>query len=299
MRPYVRVTGNIINASVDISSKATFLGSADGTSKLTGVLQGPVGFDILNLVNGSVVEIYDLTLADSPQAAIAVSATSRLRMVRSKIINSSRDGVFAQGKAEILQSEITRGNYAFRSGIDVRAGGELVMDRSQVSFNLGGGVEVGTGGKFSITNSFIVGNQRTGGIYAPNPVVGSKLEYSTIVDNRESDVDIEAGGVTCDVAGIVFSNNIIFRNIGGPAGTTQTFGACTYGTSYVAAGTGPGDTTLGFKVDTATEHDYHLTAGSPPIVKDVEIAACTEQMDYDAEARPQGGACELGADEVQ
>ena len=42
--------------------------------------------------------------------------------------------------------------------------------------------------------------------------------------------------------------------------------------------------------------DLHLTADTPATVKDV-LAACDVTTDIDGQARPQGGGCDLGADE--
>jgi hypothetical protein len=210
----------------------------------------------------------------------------------------SEEGLLVtSGKATLIQSEVSGHGKGDKWGVNLVAG-ELSVSQSKIFNNTGGGIVVANDQKFSVVNSFITGNRNNGGVSVGRPGAGSKFEFNTVVDNQDGAGSGDAGGVTCDLAGVVFSNNIIFRNVGGVGGIAQTFGLCTYGTSYVAAGTGPTDMSLAFKTDTGTR-DYHLTSGSPVLVKDVPAVTCTGQIDYDGDARPQGGVCDLGADEVK
>ena len=63
--------------------------------------------------------------------------------------------------------------------------------------------------------------------------------------------------------------------------------------AFILPGAGPTDDRLKFK----SANDYHLTAVSPAEVRDVAGVVCTGLTDYDGDARPQGTACDLGADE--
>ena len=292
-RRYIRVTG-ATTSEVDISGRAvTFLGSADGTSILRGG-GGGGGDAIFDLMGGANVQMYDMTLEDSRSEGITISATSMLTMVRSKIVNATREGLLVDGKATLLQSEVFSCNDPAKRGINVLDGGELVMDRSKVSENEGGGILIADGGKFSITNSFIVGNKATGGLFAINPSSGSKLEFSTIVDNISGGGTTAAGGVVCDNANGSVRNNIIFRNIGGTGGVVQKLGQCIFTGNLDMAGVSATDDTLKF----AGAKDYHLTPASPASVKDAGGLTCPA-VDFDGDTRPQGPACDLGADELK
>jgi len=101
--------------------------------------------------------------------------------------------------------------------------------------------------------------------------------------------------VSCTGATFVAGGNVIFRNQGGAA-TDQTIGSCTYGNSFKAAGISTTDNTPMFVKPNMQPYDYHLTAATPTTILNAG-GACTG-TDLDGDARPQGGACDLGADEL-
>jgi hypothetical protein len=291
----IRVSGTINNAEADIAvSRIIFLG--DSTTVLRGGGGGGAR-PMFALSGGARVEFNEVTLRDSRGEGITVTSTSSLTMVRSKLENAAKEGIKADGKVTLMQSEVTSCNDATRRGIIVGAAGELVMDRSRIAENEGGGILVSDGGKFIITNSFIVGNKASGGIVTFAPSSGSKLEFNTIVDNVSGGGSTQAGGVVCDNANLSARYNILYRNTGGTGGTAQKFGACVFAGSFELAAPS-NDDTLKFKSDTTTPKDYHLTAASPPTVRNVATIVCTGLSDYDGEDRPRGGACDLGADEI-
>jgi Right handed beta helix region len=292
----IRVSGTINNAEADIAlAGLVFLG--DSTTVLRGGGGGGAR-SMFALSGGARVEFYDVTLRDSRGEGITLTSTSSLTMVRSKVENAAKEGIKADGKVTLMQSEVTSCNDVIRRAISVTASGELTMDRSRVADNEGGGIVIADNGKFTITNSFIVGNKASGGIVTFAPSSGSKLEFNTIVDNVSGGSSAQAGGVVCDNANVSARYNILYRNTGGTGGTAQKFGACVFAGSFEMAALATDDT-LKFKSDTTTPKDYHLTAASPPTVQNVGTAVCTGLKDYDGDARPLGGACDLGADEIK
>ena len=319
-RRYLRVIGTVATDGVIAGKTVTILGEADS------VLRGEAGGStepVLDIRNGSKVTVYDMQISNSrregvrldgadasltlirskisqaPEEGIVVVNGGTLSLQQSQITNVSKEGILVtNGKASLAESEVSScGTTTSRKGI-VLTSGELTISRSKISNNAGGGISVANMQVFQISNSFIVGNRADGGLSIPKPGAGSKLEFNTIVDNQDGAGAGDAGGVTCDDSAFAFSNNIIFRNTGGNPTNPQTFGNCTYGKSYVAAGTGPSDASLAFKSN-SSPFDYHLTAASPLSVKDVTGTACTDLTDFDGDARPQGSACDLGADEVK
>lgn len=313
-RRYIRVTGpiNVENALIDGGKSVWFLGADRNVAgALTSALAGPGGNNngqpTLRINGEAKVEIHQLVLRDSREAAIEVEQGS-LVLRRSQINNTDKEGVKIDSpaaKVEIHETDVL-GNGTDSMGGSFYAGillsdGELTVTRSRISGGMGGGVLIASGKKFSITSSFITENRGNGGISATSPAAGSRLEFNTIADNQdEGDGLADAGGVLCDLPSFVASNNIIYRNTSdGTDAFVQTIGRCTYGNSLVSANNAAETRVLGFVKDTAPR-DYHLTAASPAIVKDV--ASCTAAagfVDYDGDLRPQGGACELGADEIK
>ncbi|MEZ4376537.1 MAG: hypothetical protein R3B07_37380 [Polyangiaceae bacterium] len=198
---------------------------------------------------------------------------------------------------KIEQSEISGSKAPDRAGIYL-VDGELTVSRSMIANNMGGGVEVANNMKFTIMNSFIVGNVTRGGLNIINPRVGSVLRCNTIVDNISGNTALDAGGVLCNNAAFTFSDSLIYRNAAGPNGFQQTVGACVFSGSYVSPNDMADPNVLNFAKDTVPR-DYHLTSASPALVKNVATAVCTGLVDYDGDPRPSGGACDLGADEVK
>jgi Right handed beta helix region len=294
-RPYLRVTGTITSVGSILTARTiTMLGSPGA------VLKGSTDTDdpsILDLRTGSKVEIHDLTLQDTARNGVRVADASTLLFHRSKLLNTKLDGILVEtnGSAEISQSEISNCGTSLNFGVTLNTG-SLTITRSKLANN-SGGVFVGEGQRFTISDSFIVGSKVIGGIYAKKPGAGSKLERSTIADNKAATTSASyAGGIYCDDASFTFSSNILFRNTGGAGGFLQNAGACKLTGSLVSSNSQAETGSLGFRSNTAP-FDYHLTAASPPTVLDAG-GACTG-VDYDGDVRGEDGGCDLGADEYR
>lgn len=302
-RQYIRVTGTIENTNYDINNKViTFLGSTDAV--LRGAQQGAFADNpIIDLRNAAAkLAIYDVTFRDGNRAGIRVNDGASLLLQRSKVINNAEEGVLiVNGSAKIEQSEIfsNGGGSSVRRGVTLTIG-ELTVSRSRIAENSGGGILIADMQKLIISNTFVVGNRGSGGIQVPKPALGSKFEFVTVADNRdESGTGVsDVGGVYCDDDAFTFSNSIIFRNSGGSGGFQQTVGTCKFDGTFQSPEGAADTSSLGFVKDTVPR-DYHLTAGSPASVRDVSGAVCTGLLDYDGESRPQGSACDLGADELK
>lgn len=279
MRPYLKLSGTT-NESLTISGSRKVIIYGDAGAKLrAGGSTSPI---LTVRDNGTSVTIYDLAISDAPNDANGY-------------------GVLVPtggGAPSISLNRVTISNNP-AGGISV-GGGSLTVTQSTISGNGGGGIFV-SNATFDITNNFIYrnGNQSlssVGGL-SVRPIGQSRLERNTVVDNQADAGSASAGGVFCDVPGFVAASNIIFRNVGGPTANVQTFGSCAYGNSFVMPGTSPVDEALSFARSNMQPFDYHLTAASPATVRDAG-GACTG-IDFDGDARPQGAACDLGADEYK
>jgi hypothetical protein len=324
-RPYVKLSGTT-NESLMISAarKVTFY--ADVGAKLrAGATNSPI---VTVRDNGTAVTIYDLAISDAPNDASGFGVlvptgggAPSVSLIRATVSNNPAGGIsVAGGTLNVSQSTIS-GNAG--GGISV-AGGTLNVSQSTISGNQGGGISVAGGtlnvsqstisgnagggisvsnGTFDITNNFIVGNGSSdmvtgsdfGGLSLSAGAGANRLEQNTVAYNHAKAGTLLAAGVGCSVTNLVAPGNIVTSNNEGLSFSAQTKGVCTYGNSFTAPGSEANG--LKFKSITTNPPDFHLTSESPTSVLDAG-GACTGS-DVDGEPRPQGAACDLGADEFK
>lgn len=272
-RLYVKLQGTT-NEQVTLNNMNVTL-LADPGAKLTDTVNG-----ILLKIDGtSQVAIYDLEIsgasgANNPGISVQPGSTATVTIVRAKLSGNAGAGISVNG-------------------------GTATISESTITGNNGGGISTNAS-TFIITNNFIYRNGNTtmataGGVGIVGIVDSSKLEFNTIVDNLAAGGATNAGGILCDRSGFAAANNLIFRNTGGVSGNVQTLGLCTYGNSFVSAGTSTVDNTPMFAHPNSAPFDYHLTPASPNTI--VDAAGTCSGVDYDGDTRPIGPACDLGADE--
>lgn len=190
-------------------------------------------------------------------------------------------------------------------------GGTLSISQSNISGNAGGGVSIsGVGTSFSLSDNFITYNGRAlgtqasliGGAAITSNTTGSKFERNTVAFNESSGSTFR-GGASCNAALVSAVGNLLFRNSepDGAGGlkndaTTQgnLTGGCAFGNTFSAA---TDAANLGFKSPLIAPLDFHLTAASPTSIRDA--GGMCSGTDVDGESRPQGAACDLGADEYK
>jgi hypothetical protein len=270
-KPYVKLEGAISEAVVIDTQAVTLIGEPGTT------LTRPSTGVVLTVTGGSDVSIFDLTIIGVSEKGISADMNSTLRLT----------GV-----------TVTGSNQKDKRAIEVK-NATLIMSRSTVSENAGGGVLVDAMSIYQITNSFIVRNgtdsSAIGGLQlAPTSSTFNRLEFNTIVDNRATGTT--AGGVLCS-ANIAAPNNLIVRNYaGGHAGLpTDNTGLsnCDFAQSIKATDV----TDFMFVMPEGTgPWNYHVGAGSMAIDRGV---ASDITIDVDSETRPQGAKFDVGADEFK
>jgi len=197
-------------------------------------------------------------------------------------------------------------------GITISGGCELVMERSLVRDNQGGGIKINDS-PFTITNNYILNNGRNngtagsdfGGIQISNGGTASTqlLSFNTILDNNAKDM-ADSRGVDCDfpTASKLQASSNILR--GGTGGLDLLAGSesCDWNHSSIEARPD--------LVDGTTNIDDDCT--SPPGADELPRLAmnsmCRERgepstgtnFDYDGDLRPDGMGADkpdIGADE--
>lgn len=236
--------------------------------------QGPV----LDIRNGADVRIDGLAVAeaDGPSngVGIQVAGDSRLELFEAIVRNNEYRGVSA-----------------FSSPT-------LVVRRSQILMNRGGGIFSDTGSAI-LVNNIIAGNGNLltstfGGVSLFVNEDPSTFEFNTIVLNSAPAGTTD--GVICTGFTSVVRNNIIV----GSATSPQTMGGCVHRFSlFTPAGpTGEGNVNIADQAMYQFTPDLHISAGSVAIDRGQATNLVGESM-FDIDGDPRGGATvDVGADEL-
>jgi hypothetical protein len=269
----IRVEGTIAGNTIIINNRdLTILGDPN-----TSILNRISG-DLMSINGSSKVRIYDLKIADAAgNIGINVLSTHT-------------------GELELQRCVVTNNG----TGILVSGNSSLIVSRSTISLNSLGGINMTSNTpKWDITNNFIFRNgnensSQVGGIAISATLgTGSRLEFNTIVDNDATSGGSRSGGVQCTVNSFPAPNNLVARNEldGSPSAAAQVNGGCNFAMSLTQL-----DFTNIIFVNPATvPFDYHIKTGSSVI--DMATGGAPLTVDVDGQARPNGTARDMGADE--
>lgn len=191
----------------------------------------------------------------------------------------------------------------FTAGVAIESSAcGLRIERSIIHDGAIGGIEIGGATPFALFDNVIHHNgdgTNVGGVRLLGSTAdGSRLEFNTIVDNASGPNGgiPAAGGVACSNNQVfAAANNLIVRNSAGgvTSPTTQTAGPCTYPTSIVTDDI----TAIKFASPDQAPLSYKITAGSSAIDQGTTQSAV--KIDFEGDARPQGAASDIGADELK
>ena len=274
---FVKVRSNIAGNVLLDSKTATIF--ADPGVELTPSAAGPV----VEIRGTSDVTIHDLTIKGGTGG-----------------INTGH-GISIGGTATAKLFGVTvTGNQG--RGIQVNTNNPFTLERSTVSQNDGGGLDVIGASRISVINNFIVRNGEAAG--TPSTVGGanvagvvevpqSRFAFNTVVHNENGMASALVAGISCQVGGLDAGGNIAYFNIKGGTNdmTTQLNNGCSNGNTYASA---PVTGNLGFDLFGAPPK-YKLVSDAPMTVRDV--GATCPMEDFDRQRRPFNNACDLGADE--
>ncbi|MCX6344450.1 MAG: right-handed parallel beta-helix repeat-containing protein [Armatimonadetes bacterium] len=161
-------------------------------------------------------------------------------------------------------------------------------------------------GSPTISNNTITGNSANsssfaygGGIYCES--TSSTISNNTIVGNTLSGSYCLGGGIECSSSSSTISNNIVAFNTSGIYGVVPTLqNNCVYGnTSYNYSGVSPGtgDISVDPLIVKSAGGVYHIQPTSPCRNAGYNSAPGMPSMDIDGQARLEGNAVDIGADE--
>jgi hypothetical protein len=268
--PFLKLQG-AINEAVTITTKnLTILADPGTTLSNLGL--------VLSITGSSTVTIHDLTIiGDDEKGIYCEKSTLRLTGVT-----------------------ITGCNHRDRRALEAKMGSTLLVSRSRLFSNAGGGILTDGTTTYQVTNTFLYRNGEDGGAIGAADFQSTNtgvnmFEMNTVVDNRAKSGAV--GGIDCGAA-VAAPNNIVARNYSGGLNNALTsnapaLGGCNFADSLVTSDA----TQLAFVMpDGAGPWDYHVSAGSMAINRGV---ASTITIDFDGDVRPDGTAVELGADEYK
>lgn len=284
IKKYIRVAGSSSSyPHVSITSGSfTLVGPSSGTrATVTGDASNLPGIGVTGMTTNVTLDGLEVTLGFAGQAGIACSSV-------------------AIGPTLTLRRMYVHGV----PGAGLTADHCIVkLDRDQIGpLNAGGGIQLSSS-QYSITNSFIVGNNLAnspgvsfGSSCTP---VGDGFQFNTVAGNAITPSG--AGGITCSASGTVISNSIVWGN--SKTGGTQLSGNCMVDHVDLDDTTTPGGTgNVDLPPDfvNAGSNDYHLKSQSA-----ANSACCVDKTtsatvlhDFDGTSRPLGARWDIGAHEV-
>jgi hypothetical protein len=271
-RPYIKLQGAIVETIPKLDGDSVTFIAEPGTT-LTRSSSGI----IIEIANGSDIAIYDLAIIGNGEKGILVEK-STLRLTT---------------------SSVTGCNVKDKRAIEAKMGSTLVMSRSTISSNAGGGIVTDGATTFNITNNFIYRNgandTMVGGASFGATTSGlNRFEMNTLVDNRAT-TTADAGGLYC-ASTLRAPNNLIVRNLTGGLATNlnankPVTGGCNLSESQVATDVADFAFTM---PDGGGPWNYHVGPGSMAIDRGV---ATDLTVDFDGNARPYNAKVDVGADE--
>ena len=246
------------------------------------------GGGVLDLAAGTSISLDYVTVQGGDGSAgfgiRCVNAALALREVA--IRGNAGPGVVGSGCALAISHAEISGN----GGIGVSAtDGTLALARSRVMGNRGGGVAV-TRASYDLENDIIAGNGDAASLFGGvlitqiSAAADHVFAFNTVARNLAAQG--MAAGVLCGVvaAPLAFSSSIVVDN----AGLQVDGGNCTWAYS---------DLSIDPLFVDPLHDNFHLQIASP--VRDAADPAATLAVDIDGDARPQGPARDMGADEIR
>jgi hypothetical protein len=273
----------------------------NGVGARTTIIDGGLQTRVMDTAN-------DTTDPQNPVASqvsgVTIRRGSGVNLVNANDNNGSGGGIYNTGTLGLLNSQIVGNNaIADGGGIGMGSGDNLVMIGSTIAGNTAGR----GGGIFSanealvvqLVNSTVSGNSASseGGAYYGGGGSTLQLLNATVAGNQAP----VAGGIRAGGA-VTLANTILAGNSGGACGTTSSrISHNTLVSDNTCALTGAGDIQgvdpgLGALANNGGPTDTRAIGPSSLAINRGVSCQATDQRGV---ARPQGGACDIGAYEYR
>ncbi len=285
---------------IDGPSKVLISGAGDMTS---GNTTGPGGnatflftsaggtYDHVIEVRSGSVAVEGVTFAEAATEDVRIQGGASLLLYKVDLQSSKTGAIDCASNSTVhLIQSIVHGSGSSEPAVMV-SGGMLIMERSQITNNAGGGLRVSNLASYNITNSFITLN---GGattmvssvdLQNASPSPQNQFAFNTVAENQAGgDPSIHAGaecGAGTLVDSIFASNDVGI--------------SCTANYTLYDNGVLSGNNNQSGEPQFVGGTNFHLGASSPAI--DMADPASTNMVDFDGDVRPNGPASDIGADE--
>lgn len=283
----------VTNSTIDGNATGINIDGGTLSANQTTISSSNVGSGI-NVLKGGIATLTESTISNNQGEGVNVYQGSSLNIVHSTVSNNHGEGLYSSAStlnvklSTIQDNGKTTGSLAL--GLTSFDSAVTVV-QSTIVGNGDGGIGVTTPTQFHITNNFIIRNGSSASfgagitIRAESSTTG-ELRFNTVADNQMApDFVNRTAGIECK-GGFSAPSNLIIGNSGGQS-NPPTVGDCDFSKSVLNPSANPG-----FKSTT----DYHLTAATSDII--LNAAGCAgNNVDIDDQSRPNGTACDIGADE--
>ena len=262
-----------------------------GAAKLMFTADGGTYDHAIEVRTGSVL-VEGVTLTGAVTEDVRIQGGSSLELYKVDVSASKTGGIDCAGNSTVhLIQSIVQGSGAAEPAVMV-AGGMLIIERSQITNNAGGGIRLSGSASYDVTNSFITLNgtamSTASAVDLQNASVAgnNRFAFNTVVQNQAGgDMTVYPGamcGPNAPIEDSLFASNTVSAS-------------CTANYSLYDLGLLAGNHNVsGFAIFVGI-NNFHLAAGSPAI--DMADPAATILIDFDGDMRPNGTASDIGADE--
>ena len=247
------------------------------------------------------IDSFRISAASDAASSVGVRCTGGSTLtLKDSVIDNIANGVSTNNcNLTLLRSDVRNSQF---KGMQIISG-EVALHQSTIADNAGGGIVI-EDASYEIVNCLISHNGNNGnsgstfgGVQLRAPLGNQRFEFNTVVGNSVALGIISGSAIDCPDSNLDASNNIFALDGISPGDSKLIGDLCSVDYSLIEGGRSSGQGNMdGTPSFVSATNDYHLAAGSRGI--DEAVGGAQVRIDIDGDARPQGSARDMGADEV-